>query len=202
MSLQRLTDPSFALVSHERVRLHSRIDDAVDTDWITDAIAAATHFIEEYLGCAIATATYRLNLDAFPRNPASIPVPIWPVAAITTLAYTDAAGANATVDISTIVQPTSNRERYRIQRVDYADWPEARETPNAVRITFTAGWATQAEIPQSIVRAALMLIGHWYENRETIFVDLKGTGSKELEFGTTQLLELARPDEDLMPWDD
>lgn len=192
--LQRIIGPTFTLVSNERVRRQCRIDDNLDNDWITDAIAGATAFIEEYLGCAIAAATYRLTLDRFPRKPESIPVPLWPINAITEIAYTAADGTTATVDLATIVQPAS-MGRYAIERTDYLAWPTARCTPNAVRVTLTAGWQSPAEIPQTITRAALMLIAHWYENRESVLV---GSISKELEFGTSQLLELARPDQDLI----
>lgn len=45
------------------------------------------------------------------------------------------------------------------------------------------------EVPAAVRQAALMLIGHWYVNRNTVLV---GATSKEMELTTTNLLNLYR----------
>ena len=47
-------------------------------------------------------------------------------------------------------------------------WPGTTlKTAAGVTITFVAGYgATSASVPESIRQAILLLVGHWYENRE------------------------------------
>jgi uncharacterized phiE125 gp8 family phage protein len=194
MQLERITEPTFSFVSPQRVRRNSRIPDHEEDDWIEDAIESATEYCEDYLECKIALATYEWTLDAFPRNRGSIPVPVWPVNEILAVEYLDPNNAVQTVDLARIVQPIGSR-RYQLRLRDHACWPSTRCTPNAVTIRFRAGWPSAGAVPKTLTRAGLMLISHWYENRETILI---GTASKEIEHGTAAMLEQLRPAEDLL----
>jgi len=65
-------------------------------------------------------------------------------------------------------------------------WPSATLRPaNAIVIRFVAGWASLGELPLRIKQAMLLLIGHWYENREAT---ITGTISREIEFAVSSLL--------------
>jgi uncharacterized phiE125 gp8 family phage protein len=60
---------------------------------------------------------------------------------------------------------------------------------NPICVTYKAGWTTAALVPQTIRQAMLLLIGHWYENREEA---LTGTISRSIEFGVKALLGVER----------
>ena len=65
-------------------------------------------------------------------------------------------------------------------------WPSFTPYPTgAVRIQFTAGYNDIANVPQMVKQAILLLVGHWYENREAT---LAGTISREIEFAVHALL--------------
>lgn len=194
MHAERITGPTFSVVTPQRVRRNSRIPDSDEDDWITDAIESATEYIEEYLECRIAEATYELTLDRFPQRNESIPIPVWPVGEVMSIEYIDPNNVAQVVAVEKIVQPKGTR-RYRLRLKDNECWPSTRCTPDAVTITFKAGWATAKDVPKTLTRAALMLISHWYENRETVLI---GSIAKEIEHGTTAMLELMRPAEDLV----
>jgi uncharacterized phiE125 gp8 family phage protein len=51
-----------------------------------------------------------------------------------------------------------------------------------IRISYTAGLT---DVPDDMKQAVLMLISHWYENREAVIV---GTISAEVSLGVNQLL--------------
>ena len=193
MRIATISDNAFWVVTTQRARDNSRIPDTSEDDWIQYAIESAHDYFERTLGCCIATTQFRAKLDQFPRNRASIELPVWPIAEVTRLAYLDSEGNEQDIPLEQIVQPV-DQGRYAIRLANHARFPEAKRTPNAVTIDFTAGWPEPAAVPKTLTRAALMLISHWYENREAVLV---GTASKEIEIGTSVLLEHLRPDEDM-----
>lgn len=190
--LKRIAVSTFEPVSIQRAKHNSNIADsekAFDA-FFADCIKAARDYIERQLGCCICEASYTLSLSKFPTY--AIPIPVWPVAAVASITYKDTDNANQTVTFGTIVQPV-NDDRYTIYLTDWAAFPTARSTPNAITISFTAGWASQDVIPPSIARAALMLVSYWFENREAVLI---GSISKETEFSVNALLDSVRPGED------
>lgn len=192
MRISRISENTFWVVTTQRARDNSRIPDTHEDDWINDAIESAHDYIEGNLGCSIATTEHRVTLDQFPRNRGSIELPIWPVTEVTKVEYVDANGATQQIPVEKIVQPKSTG-RYALRLKDHECFPPTRCTPDAVTIEFKAGWLEPGQIPKTLTRAALMLISHWYENRETVLI---GTISKEVEHGTAVMLEQLRPDED------
>jgi len=51
-------------------------------------------------------------------------------------------------------------------RVKISDAPSLGDKLNAVKVSFTAGYASKNDIPENILQAILVLIGHLYENRQ------------------------------------
>ena len=50
-------------------------------------------------------------------------------------------------------------------------WPQPGKAANGVEIDFTAGYGALAtDVPAPLREALLLLIAHWYENREPIAV--------------------------------
>jgi uncharacterized phiE125 gp8 family phage protein len=42
----------------------------------------------------------------------------------------------------------------------------------AIGITFVAGYANGDAVPKHLLQAVYLLVGHWYENRETVIVGM------------------------------
>ena len=55
------------------------------------------------------------------------------------------------------------RTYYHVRNEDAA-WPETTTKPNAVEVTFTAGW-TEATLPRALRRAVCVLVAAWFEDR-------------------------------------
>ena len=188
MYLEKLNQGSFGISTVDRVRHNSRISDKYDDQWIVDALASATDYCERALECCVARSNWRLTLDHFPASNGPIAIPLWPIHQITAIAYTNVNGANTSSNVIDIVQPVG-LGRYLLQPKFGINWPEA-QSPNGVRIEFSAGFEDLAAVPSTIQRAALMLISHWYENREAVLI---GTISKEIELGFSSMVEMVRP---------
>lgn len=188
MYLEKLNQGSFGISTVDRVRHNSRISDKYDDQWIVDALASATDYCERALECCVARSNWRLTLDHFPASNGPIAIPLWPIHQITAIAYTNVNGANTSSNVIDIVQPVG-LGRYLLQPKFGINWPEA-QSPNGVRIEFSAGFEDLAAVPSTIQRAALMLISHWYENREAVLI---GQTSKEIELGFSSMVEMVRP---------
>jgi uncharacterized phiE125 gp8 family phage protein len=195
MLIEKLSEGAFSISTVDRVRHNSRISDKYDDQWIVDALASATDYCERALECCIARSNWRLTLDSFPARDEPIHIPLWPIHQVAAISYTNTAGTTTTLDLANIVQPVG-MSRYDLRPRFGINWPEA-QPPNGVRIEFSAGWAELAAVPATIQRAALMLISHWYENREATLI---GVNSKEIELGFDSMIEMVRPGVDSFAW--
>lgn len=192
MHLEKITDPAFIAVTLARLRTNSNIPSGQDEDFLTEALKSAEDYVERYLECTIGLAEWRLTLDSFPPVGDRL-IPLWPIRAVTAIAYTAADGTAATaMDLSQIVQPIGNG-RYHLRLKKGFSWPVTDGSPHAVAITFDAGWPTQATLPGTLTRAILMLVSHFYENREAV---LTGSNSKEVELGVQSMLAMLETEYD------
>lgn len=163
MSL-RLVSVIAPIVSSAEAKAHLRVFHSDDDAYIDGLIATASdHLLGEnsWIGRASAASEWELTLCQFPADRLDIPKP--PLASVDGVFYTPAdGGAEAeltgfrTLDVGVknggYILPAKN-----------TSWPLTDGEPGSVRVEFTAGYA---ETPASIKHAALLMIGHWYENRE------------------------------------
>lgn len=72
-----------------------------------------------------------------------------------------------------------------------ASWPDVFDRPDAVQISFTAGYGTLPQhVPQNLRQAVFFMVKHLYDNRDAFVI---GSGSVlELPFGIKHMLESRR----------
>lgn len=90
-----------------------------------------------------------------------------------TIAYTDTDDAPQTVSDAVLTDGVVHPA---------VAWPSTADN-TAVTLTYTAGFAT---VPADLTSAQLLLIGHWFDNREAVSMD----GAKEVP---TAVESLCRP---------
>uniref|UniRef100_A0A6M3J9F2 Putative head-tail connector n=1 Tax=viral metagenome TaxID=1070528 RepID=A0A6M3J9F2_9ZZZZ len=133
--------------------------------YLTVMVKAARQMCESATSRALITQTLDLTLDRFPSSTEPIRVPRLPLvsAAIT---YTDEDGASQTWTAGLYSVDTSAG---RILPAYGEVYPSTRTgILNAVTVRFVAGYgATSASVPSAILSAMKLLIGHWYEHRES-----------------------------------
>lgn len=161
---------------------HLRVLDSDSDEEILQLISAAEACIDgpSGIGIALAPQTWRLSLDGFPRE---IIVPLGPIAEIVSVTYRNTAGVVTPV---TGLRYDLDESPIRIWPARDTAWPETYCEPGAVKITFNCGYAT---LPQDLRWAILLLVGHFYENREAVTTDLKAV---ELPMGVSSILERYR----------
>jgi len=183
-SLRVVTQPTGEQITLDQARTHLRLDTYgsplahPDDDIIeTVYIPAAREMCEMLSGRAMAPTVYELGLGAFPAGCARYPfggidLRIGPVSAITAVEYTDAAGATVALVEGTDYQTDRWTEPGYVYPEYNTSWPTARAASNAVRVRFMSGYELPAASPQDVPlpnmyrMAMLLLLGHFYENRE------------------------------------
>jgi uncharacterized phiE125 gp8 family phage protein len=189
MKYRIVTPPNAEPVSLEEAKLHVRADGDAEDSLIEGIITSAREYCETYTRRALATQTVEAYLDAFPRTE-YIELPRPPLQSVVSVVCKDIAGSETTLvenedylvdlesSIGSIVLPYGK------------NWPSVTSYPiNPIKIRLTAGYSTGIPIPKMVKQAMLLLIGHWYANREAV---LTGSISKELEFSVRTLLTMHR----------
>jgi uncharacterized phiE125 gp8 family phage protein len=146
--------------------------------FLTGLIAAATAHVEKQTGRAILPQTWRLTLERFEDE---ITLPQSPLRSVASVKYLDAAGAEQTLPSSFYVADTTSTPGRIVLAAD-KDWPVTADSPNAVVIEYEAGYAAA---PAPIKHAILLLVGHWYANREAVVV---GSINSDLRMAVDALL--------------
>lgn len=156
-------------VSLELIRMHLRNEDLrVDDALVRALILSATQNIEAQYGLALLEQTVVQTHNAFPASSDTpMLLRIAPLLSVTSIAYIDAAGATQTWNASQYTSGRFNNTAFIVPKIGYS-WPSGlAKMPNAVTITYDAGYGTKSEnIPEPIKQAILLNVGWLYENRE------------------------------------
>lgn len=155
-----------ALLDLEEVKAHLRTIDDDEDGLIGGLIDAVTSYLDGWsgiLGLALVTQTWRQAHDGFPNN-GQLRIPLGPVTGTPTISYYDEAGSQQ--PFSDFHVATDAIGPMIVLR-DGASWPTTGIRPDAVAVTWQCGYGDAANVPAAIRQAALLLIGHWYANRET-----------------------------------
>lgn len=164
----RSVAPAVAILTTSEAKAHLRVDTS-DEDTLIDAlVSAATSHMDGHsgiLGRALITQTWYQDFDAFSS---CMRLPVGNLIAISSVAYYDANNSTQTLANTVYTAFSDAIGPYLTLKPDQ-DWPSSYARPDAIRVTWTAGYgATAASVPEAIRHAARLMVGHWYENREAV----------------------------------
>lgn len=170
--LKIITEPAAEPVSLTEVKSHLRIDSDTEDTYLGTLIQTAREFCENFQNRAYITQTWELTTDSWGCFPLDIPLP--PLVSVESIKYFDTENVEATWDAANYFVDTDS-EPGRIALGYLKSLPQTVLRPtNGVKIQFIAGYGAALDVPLRIKQAILMLVGHYYENRETVSpVDLK-----------------------------
>lgn len=156
-------------VSLDDAKRHLRVTSTLDDGYIGGLITAARKYAERRTRRAFITQTWAIKLERFPDSSSSLYLPVPPLQSITSITYVDQDGATQTWSSGSYKALTSHLPGRVV--LEYGEvWPTSlRDDPEAVVITFVAGYGDAAtDVPQEIKQAILLMVGHWYANREPV----------------------------------
>ena len=188
-ALALVTAPAAEPISTTDAKQQMRVEHSDDDMLIARLVGVAIRTVdaEGMLGAAMISQTWG---ESFGKSPGTVPLAMGPVQSVSAVKYYDADNALQTATLSdfdvlgpsnqTIVRPKPGKT-----------WPSPLyDRDDAIQIQYVCGYGDAAsDVPQTVRHALLMLVAHWYENREP---ELVGSISKTIPFGFADLLNLER----------
>lgn len=178
-----LTAPVSEPVTLSEAKRHANVVASDDDGFISALIVAARELVEQDTSRALINQTWEMELDDWWTGGLELPRP--PLSSITSVKYYDA---------DDVLQTLSNTNYYvDLRREPGVIWwdeddtlPTLSDRPNPVLVTYVAGYGSAAtSVPGRAKQAVLLLVGHWYRNRETQVI---GAAPVEIEQGYRRLI--------------
>ena len=179
-----ITPPTEHPLSVADAKLQLRIDpEDTDQDAHIGKLCASAHRkIEHELGYPILQQTRQTHLSGFPVGP------IWLGGGagldVDALHYVDGTGTLRLILPTDYVVDAISRPA-TVAPAPTKTWPSTQRRAGAVQIDWTAGWENPAAVPEDLVHAMKLLVGHWDQNREAVIV---GTISSEVQIALEDIL--------------
>lgn len=160
--------PAGEPVSTADLKAHLRVETTSEDTLIASLGVAAREWVEAVCGLQIVEATVREDFTGFP---AEFRLARHPVQSVSSITYTDTAGAQQTWAASNYqadldVVPALIMPAYGVS------YPAARMEYQSISVTYVAGWASGGDpvdygynVPGPIKTAIKQLVAHWYEHR-------------------------------------
>jgi uncharacterized phiE125 gp8 family phage protein len=184
LDLTVITPPTGDPVSRIEAKAHLRVDHTADDTLIDALISAATQSAENTTQRALLTQTLEMRLDAWPASRVWLPRPH--AATIVSVKYTPYGGTEQTLASAAYALRTGTDPGQLIfdRLLLPGDALATLAAPIAIR--YTAGYGLAAAVPAAIKQAMLLMIGHWYANREAVSI---GNVTNEVPMAAQYLLQ-------------
>lgn len=180
MGLIVTVPPTAEPLSLAEAKAHCRVYGADDDGLLAGYIMAARAHAEVYTRRALMTQTLALTIDGgWPDDQIVLPKP--PLQSVSSITYTDTTGAVQTLAADQYRVDATSHEG-TIERAYGVTWPSVRDQSRTIVVTYVTGYT---QIPEPIRQALLLMVGHFYENREAVIV---GQAPAELPLGVDALL--------------
>ena len=162
MTIKIITPPTHEPITLLEAREHLRVEDLQENAVVHSAVKDAREFVEGEIRQFIMTQIVAVHLDCFVEGETRLGVT--PIQSINKVEYIDAEGTWQTLDTS----------EYRPNPLTLGGsispgttWPTTQTTPNAIKVTVTAGYGdTPESVPNRLRRAVKLMTQHFFDVRE------------------------------------
>lgn len=163
------TGATFTVLSTTDAGNHLRVTSTQESAYIAGLVSLAVEIAEDITGRSLASKKYSYKLDRFPCG-AFIYLPMPPLltsTCISSITYIDTDGSTDTWG-STYYTVDAHSVPARLTPAYQETWPIALNVPNAVTITYDAGYASSSQVPFGLLHAVKFMVGHWWSNRQDV----------------------------------
>jgi len=162
-AIRRVTAPATLPVTLTEAKAQCRVDHSDEDTYIESLIRRAVALFdgEGELGRAMITQTWAQWVD---QAPGWVRLKMSPFIALTSVQYYDDAGVLHTATLSDF-ETRLQGDFVICKPKEGFEWPAADARQDAIKITYTAGFGTAADVPETVKHAILLAVGHWYERR-------------------------------------
>jgi uncharacterized phiE125 gp8 family phage protein len=168
-------------------KAHLRVDTTGEDGLIGAYLAAAISAVEGAISKPLVARSVTQNVAGFPHDGRAIRLWYGPVSGAVTINYDDSSGVAQVLTDYRLVEGSN-----ALLLPAYGTcFPLAAFGAGSVRLIYAAGYAA-GEVPPALDHAVLLLIAHFYANREAAIADVRAA-AVELPLGVDMLLAPYRP---------
>jgi len=150
-------------LAEAKAQLRIESDETADDTWITTSLTIVREQIEDLLNRSIMPQTLELAISTF-EDVIQLPKP--PFTSLTSITYYDEDNVSQTLS-SSLYLVNDFVEPAEVVKESAQSYPAVYARPDAIRLTFVAGYADADSVPASIKQAMLMLLTDLYDNRSS-----------------------------------
>ncbi len=180
--------PGYAQITLAEVKAQLRVEHNDDDVMIQRLITVAVAYtdVRGALGQAMITQKWAQWMGPNPQQ--KVALALAPVQSVTAIKYYDVDGALQT-DTLANYQTFGTDFTSTVGPKDGFAWPVTQNRPDAIRIEYQIGFGDAInDVPQSIRHALMLLVGHWYDNREQSQADKL----QDIPYGFQELMDISR----------
>lgn len=178
-----ITEPTSEPIILAEAKTNLRVTNNLEDDLITSIIVAARKWVEGFTWRPLMTQTIQANFDKVDVQSVDILINKFPIQSITSVKYINASGTEITMTAGTdyetdLISP--------IPRIRLTAIPDMKDTLNAFKIRFVAGYSSAELVPSNYKQAMYLIITSLYDNRNQVSTQ----NAIELPFGVYTLLDI------------
>ena len=169
-----LSAPATEPVTLDEARAFVRMDDTGEDALLTTLISAARLHVESVTARALLSQGWRVVLDAWPPG-FCIALPVAPALSLTAITAYDLDGNGTAMPLADVLVDGQGTPPRLFLPADLGNGVVLRDR-QAIEIDYVAGYGTNpTDVPATLRQAVLLLIGYWFENRDSVII--AGSGS-------------------------
>jgi uncharacterized phiE125 gp8 family phage protein len=167
MTLVMTNGPALEPVTVAEAKAHLRVDASSEDALIASLIITSRLHVEAALGIALISQAWSYFIDRWPTS-GQVSLPLKPVQSVDVVRVWSADSTSQMLSAASYALDGVGAPP-RLSWVGPFPPPVAGRTVNGIEIALTAGYGDAAgDVPAPIRQALLLLVAHWYENREPV----------------------------------
>jgi uncharacterized phiE125 gp8 family phage protein len=166
MPLKPITGPLTEPLSLAEAKLQCKVEHDDEDTLIQGVITSARLQAEHLTGRPFITQTWEVVLDAFPCG--AIALIKANVLSIVSVTYLDLEGDSQTLAPTAYTLDAEDTTDCWLHPARDTTWPSTIDTANAVRVRFTCGYGSAADVPEVVRTWMKLMVSHYYNNREAV----------------------------------